>query len=422
MPRLQLLFSAAVLTIVLSLNACSGGNSLSNSNPTPVVQVEAARTQPIQEVIQAQGILYPIHQASISPKVSSPVDRFYVNRGSRVHKGQLLAVLANKDLQAGVVSARGSYDQAKANYEATTNETLPEEIQKAEAAVKDARSDLDNQQRVYASESKLYQEGAIARKQLDATAVTLTAAKNAWETAKKHLDNLQRAGAKRQQQAARGQMEAAQGQYLNAQAQLGYTEIRSPIRGTVANRSVWPGDIAPAGTPLFVIMDVSQVVLRIHIPQSEAAQLKIGDAATLQVPGIAGSVPAKVSIISPALDPNSTTIEVWLTANNPDRKLAPGTSVGASILVRKVPNALVVPESAVLVNDKEQAHVMTVGRDDKAHDNPVVTGIQNNNMVQILSGIHPGEQVIVGGSYGLPDNSKVKPQPASDGSSRGGQD
>jgi HlyD family secretion protein len=415
--RLQIIFTIALLAAALPITACSGGNTLSDTTPAPVVQTEIAKTQSIEDIIQAQGILYPIQQASISPKISAPVEKFYVNRGSRVHKGELLAILANKDLQAGVVSARGAYDQARANYESTTISTLPEEIQSAEAAVQDASSNLDQQQRLFESETNLYRQGAIARRQLDATSVALTAAKNAYSTAQKHLQNLQASGAKQQQEAAHGQMEAAQGQYLNAQAQVAYTEIRSPIDGSVADRAVWPGDIAPAGTPLLTVMDTSKVVLRIHIPQAEAAQLHVGDSATLQVPGLGQGILAEVSIISPALDPNSTTVEVWIVANNLNHQLAPGTSVGTSIIVRKVSNALVVPESAVLVNDQNQARVMTVGSDNVAHDRPVVTGIRNNGMVQILSGIQAGEQVIVNGDFGLPDKSKVKPEPAS-----GGQD
>jgi HlyD family secretion protein len=413
LTRLQTTLAAALLAGALPLTACSGGDAISEANPTPSVQTDTAKTQPIEDIIQAQGILYPIHQASLSPKISAPVEKFYVNRGSRVHTGQLLAVLANKDLQAGVVSARGSFDQARANYESTTTSTLPEEIQGAEAALQDAKSNLDQQQQLYKSESNLYKQGAMARKQLDATEVNLTAAKNAWRSAQNHLQNLQASGARQQQQAARGQMEAAQGQYLSAQAQLAYTEIRSPIDGSVADRAVWPGDVAPAGVPLFTIVDASRVVLRIHIPQAQAAQLHVGDAGTLHLPGIDGGVPAKVSIISPALDPNSTTLEVWLLADNAHGKLAPGSSVAASIVVRTVPRAVVVPESAVLVNDQGQARVMTLGSDNVAHDQPVVTGIRNNGMVQILSGIRAGEQIIVGGNFGLPDKSKVKPEPAS---------
>ena len=110
MPRLQTIFSAALLAASLPLTACSGGNSVTDTTPMPAVQTETAKTQPIEEVLQAQGILYPIHQASLSPKVSAPVEKFYVNRGSRVHEGQLLAVRANRDVEAGVVSARGAFE------------------------------------------------------------------------------------------------------------------------------------------------------------------------------------------------------------------------------------------------------------------------------------------------------------------------
>jgi len=398
--------------MLASLTGCSGTSADLSANSSAVaVQTVTAVMQPIQEIFHGQGILYPIHQASLSPKITAPVERFYVNRGTRVHTGELLAVLANKDLSAEVVAARGAYDQALANYEATTSSTLPEEIQAAEAAVADAKSTLDDQQRVYESELNLYHEGAIPRKQVDATAVALTAAKSEWETAQKRLNDLKASGATQQQRAAKGQMEAAHGQYLNAVAQMGYSELRSPINGVVAERTVYEGDSAPAGTPLLVVMDTSKVILRLHIPQNDAAQLHVGDTATLDAPGISGGVPARVSIISPALDPNSTTVEIWLEADNPHHNLAPGTSVGASILVRKVPDALVVPESAILVSDDGGKRVMVVAPDSLAYSRPVTTGIQNGGLVQITSGLRPGDQVIVGGAYGLPDRTRVKATP-----------
>jgi RND family efflux transporter MFP subunit len=298
---------------------------------------------------------------------------------------------------------------------------LPEEIQAAEAAVTDAKSSLEAQQNVYASELKLYREGAIAHRQVDATAVALTAAKSAWETAEKHLRDLKASGEDQQHRAAKGQMEAAHGQYLSAVAQLGYTKLRSPINGVVADRAVYPGDIAPAGTPLLVIMDTSKIVLRLHIPQPEAAQLHLGYPATLEVPGIKGDLPAQVSIISPALDPNSTTVEIWLEADNPHGELVPGASVSASIVVRRVADALVVPDSAVLAGDDGARRVMVVDAGGVAHSRPVTTGIRNAGLVQILSGLRPGEQVIVGGAYGLPDKTKVKVAPALD-SAPGSQD
>jgi multidrug resistance efflux pump len=239
--------SAALLAVCLpAMTACSG-NSAAPAPPAVAVQTVTAKVQPIEEIFQAPGILYPIHQASLTPKITAPVEQFFVNRGSRVHRGELLAVLDNQDLQAAVIAARGAYDQARANYEATTSSTLPEEIQAAEAALTDAKSAFDQEQRLYKSETNLYNEGAIPRRQVDATGVVLTAAKNAWETAKTHLANLKMSGEAQQREAAKGQIESARGQYLAAQAQLAYTELRSPIDGVVTDRAVYPGDIAPAG-------------------------------------------------------------------------------------------------------------------------------------------------------------------------------
>ncbi len=415
------LFSLVWLAAAISATwvgplGCGGGSpDLSTTEPVVNVETTVAKVQPIANVVSAQGVLFPIHQASLTPKISAPVREFYVNRGSRVHRGQLLAVLDNKDLAAGVVSAHGAYDQAQATYESTTSSTLPEEVQAANLNLEDTKANLAAQQKLYDSESKLYRQGAIARKQLDATQVALTAARSAYQTAEKHLKNLQSSGAEQQQRAATGQLETAHGQYLNAAAQLGYTEMRSPIDGVVADRGVYPGDIAPAGTPLLIVMDTSKVVVRLHIPQPQAVQLKLGDPAKLDVPGLQTKVPAKVTVISPALDPNSTTLEIWVQADNPKGGLQPGTSVGVSIIAQTIPNALVVPDSAILTGENGETHVMVVRADSLAYSQTVITGIQQGPLIQILSGLKPGEQVVVGGAYGLPDKTKVKVAPANSG-------
>lgn len=414
---LRRVFSVGVGTIMASgLMAMSSGCSSENTPPPEaVVSVETApvQTQSIADVVSAEGVLYPIHQASISPKITAPVRRFYVQRGDKVHRGQLLAVLENRDLSAAVVSAQGGYDQAQATYASTTTSALPEEIQTANLNVVNARTSLAAQQTLYDSESKLYQEGAIARKQLDATKVALTTAQSAYDTAEKHLQNLQAAGVSQQQKAAKGQLETAHGQYLGAAAQLGYTEIRSPIDGSVADRAVYPGDVAPAGTPLLTVVDTSKVVVRLHVPQQQSELLQIGQRATLLVPGLDKNVPAKVTVLSPALDPSSTTEEVWVEADNPNGELKPGTTAQVSITAKTVANALVIPADAVLTGPNGQTSVMVVGSDSRAYARDVKTGIQQGTMIQILSGLHPGEQVIVSGQYGLPNKTKVKATPAS---------
>ncbi|MGH9743065.1 MAG: efflux RND transporter periplasmic adaptor subunit [Candidatus Acidiferrum sp.] len=363
----------------------------------------------------AEGVVFPIQQASLSPKISVPVRKFYVNRGDRVHRGQLLAELDNRDLEAAVVSTQGAYDQAQANYASTTTSSLPEELQKAELDARDALTSRNAQQKLYDSESKLYQQGAIARKQLDQTEVALTAARSLYEASEKRLKNLQASGALQQRQAAQGQLETAHGQYLGAVAQLQYTQMRSPIDGVIADRAVYPGDIAPAGKPLLVVMDTSKVVVHLHLPQPQAVQLKLGDTASLQVPGLKAGVPAKVTVVSPALDPNSTTVEVWVQAENLKGLLQPGASVGVSIITKTVPNAIVIADSAILTGANGETHVMIVKTDGVAYSQTVTTGIKQGSVIQILSGLKPGEEVIVEGAFGLPDKTKVKATPATRG-------
>ncbi len=421
MPRVPLRIVQSFLIPLLALMSAAplGCGGSAPPAPEPVVSVETtrAKTQTIVDLVQAEGVLFPVHQASLSPKITAPVRRFYVNRGDKVHRGELLAVLENKDLAAAVVSAQGGYDQAKATYASTTSSTLPEEIQTANLNVADTRTSLAAQQKLYDSEEKLYQQGAIARKQLDTTAVTLTAARSAYETARKHLQNLQASGASQQRKAAQGQLELAHGQYMGAAAQMGYTEIRSPINGVIADRAVYPGDLAPAGTPLLIVIDTSKVVVRLHVPQPQAVQLKLGQAASLQVPGLKADVPAKVTVLSPALDPNSTTVEIWIEADNAKGELQPGTTVGVSITARTVPDALVIPASALLTGSNGETSVMVVKPDSRAYSQKVTTGIRQAPLVQITNGLKPGQEVIASGAYGLPDKTKVKATPANPGDS-----
>jgi len=159
---------------------------------------------------------------------------------------------------------------------------------------------------------------------------------------------------------------------------------------------------------LLTVMDVSQVVARAHIPQQEAALIKVGNKTTLTAPGEDNPVDGKVTVVSPALDPNSTTVEVWVQAANPHQRLRPGTSVQLSMLAQTIADALVIPAVAVLTAQDGSTSVMIVGSDGRAHQKSVRVGVRQGDQVQIADGLHPGDQVVASGAYGLPDNTKVK--------------
>jgi len=390
--------------VALLLVSCSK----KEEEPQPVVTVQTAVAQrgQIQQIISAEATLFPRDQAAITPKVVAPVKTFYVNRGSRVHRGQLLAVLENRDLAAAEVENKGAYEQAQATYGLETSSALPEEWQKAEFDLKTAKESYAAQQKVYDSRRVLFQEGALPRKELDSSAVVLIQAKAQYEIAEKHLAALQSSGKQQQMKSAQGQLTSAKGKYEGAAAQFAYTEIRSPIDGVVTDRPTYPGETPAPGTPLLTIMDTSSVVARAHIPQNDASVLKPGDAATITAPGDI-RVSGKVTLISPALDPNSTTVEVWIEAANPDDRLRPGTTVSVQMVARTIDDAIFVPAPALLKTPEGESTVMMVSNG-RAHQVPVETGIRQGDHVQITKGLSGGETVIVSGSYGLPDNTRVK--------------
>jgi HlyD family secretion protein len=397
---------AASMATALAMLACSSDQA--DKEPTVSVQAVAVEKAEIQHTINAQANLFPKQQSAIVPKISAPVEKFLVKRGSPVTQGQLLAVLENRDLSAAAVDTKGAYDQAQAAYATTTAASLPEEIQKAEADTQQAQQALDAQEKVFQSRQQLFEQGALPRKELDQSRVDITQARNQYAIAKKHLASLLAIGKQQELKAAAGQLESAKGKYLGAEAQLSYSEIRSPINGVVTDRPLYPGEMAAAGTPLLTVMDLSSVIAKAHIPQPDAAALKVGDVGTMSVPGIDKSIEGKVTVISPALDPNSTTVEVWFEAKNPRQELKPGTSVELSLTAKTVKDALVVPASSVLTAPDGSTSVMVAGSDSRAHQTAVKLGIRNGDDVQVVEGVKENDKVVTIGAYGLPDKTRIK--------------
>ena len=392
--------------------ACSKDKA--DKEPTVSVQVVPVEKTTIEHVVKSQAILYPKQQAAIVSKISAPVQKFLIKRGSPVHKGQLLAILENRDLSAAAQENQGAFSQAQATYETTTAAGVPEEMQKAEAEAQQTKQALDAQEKVFQSRQQLYQEGALPRKELDQSQVEVVQARNQYSIAKRHLDTLQAVGKQQELKAAAGQLESAKGKYMGAAAQLSYSEIRSPIDGVVTDRPLYPGEMAAAGTAIVTVMDVSSVIAKAHIPQADAALLKLGDKGTMTVPGLGAPVEGKVTVVSPALDPNSTTVEVWLEAKNPKQQLKPGTSVQLSLTAKTVKDALVVPAAAVVTAADGSSAVMVAGSDGKAHQKAVKFGIRQDDNVQILEGVSESDKVVSTGAYGLPDNTKIKVEAATE--------
>jgi len=260
---------------------------------------------------------------------------------------------------------------------------------------------------VYSARKELFEQGALPRRDLDAAEVALAQARSTNEQAQKQLIDLQKLGKEQTLKSAGGQLSAAKGKYLNAKAQLSYSEIRSPIDGVVTERPQYQGELANANQPLLTVMNTTKLIAKSHISQSEVVLLKLGNPAEIELQGVEEPIKGKVTLISPALDPGSTTLEVWVEASKPNPALKPGMSVRVNVIAKSEESALVVPASAVYKTDEGAEYVMIAGSDKKAHQSKVKVGIKNKELAQIESGVKENDSIITVGGYALPDGTQI---------------
>lgn len=366
--------------VVVLFGGCSSKEAPEPA-PTVTVQVAAAANQAIQQIVSADAVLYPHDQAAIVPQVNAPVKKFYVDRGSHVHAGQLLAELENQDLAGTYQENESGYKEAQANYDAAA--------QKSQQDLTVSKQQLDAAQKVYDGRQNLLKQGAVSAKDVEDARIALTQARNQYEQAQKQNDL----------KAAQAQLDAAKGKANSSEAQLNYSKITSPIDGVVTDRPYFAGETAPAGQPILTVMNLSPIVARAHIAQDQAARLKVGDSATILVTGVDKPIDGKVTLVSPALDPNSTTVEVWVEAANPGDKLKPGTNARVQAVAQTAPHALVIPSSALLTGSDGGTSVITVTTDNKPKAQDVKVGIRNGDDVQITDGLKAGDRVVTTGAY-----------------------
>ena len=376
------------------------------------VQAEKAEVRPLTQFVSGDSVLAPQAQAAIVPKISAPVKEFLVQRGAHVKKGQLLAVLENADLDASVRDSHGAMKQADAAYVTTTKAGVVEDLQKAKLDLAQAKANLEVAQSVFDSRDSLLQQGAIPRRDLETARASLVQAKATYDIAEQHLSSLNSVSQTATINNAEGARESAQGKYEAAQASLGYSKIHSPIDGVVTDRPLFVGEMANAGQAIVTVMDVSNLIARVHLSPELAAALKIGDEATVAIPGMDTPVEGKVTLISPALDSGSTTLEVWVAIPNKEGKYKVGTSVHVSIASGTVKRALCVPSESLIATKAGDSAVMVIGADGVANQKSVKTGITDGHDTQIVSGLSAGDLVVTSGAYGLDDGTKVKITPA----------
>jgi len=276
--------------------------------------------------VTATGELEPVNQVDVGTEVSGTIETVTVNYNDRVKAGQVLARLDTDTLEAQVMKSQAALESARAN------------LLQAQAGLVEARNELKRLKHV----QELSGGKVPSRHDLDAAEAALNRAQ------------AEEAGAKAQIAEAKATLRVDQ-------TNLSKAVIRSPINGIVLERKVEPGQTVAASlqTPVLFTLaeDLAQMELHVGVDEADVGQVKEGQDASFTVDAYPDRIfPARITEVryAPQTEEGVVTYETLLWADNSDLSLRPGMTATADIIVKKVENAILVPNAALRFTPPEQ--------------------------------------------------------------------
>lgn len=201
---------------------------------------------------------------------------------------------------------------------------------------------------------------------------------------------------------------AAEAQLEQLRTRLGYATIHAPVSGVVTEKRVEAGDVVGAQTRLFTIADLSTLVVRVQVSELDVVQLRPGSAAEVVLDAFPGrSFHGRIRRIFPAADPATRLVPVEVALEGEGASLArPGFLARVTFALDPREGARLIPASALVGGGGGEA--VFVVEDGRALRRPVTTGLTSQGSVEILSGLEPGEAVVVAGGNALRDGAPVR--------------
>jgi len=352
--RLTLLLVAAFILIVIAVRFLhhSGAPSRTRGKVAvpEMVGVMPVKLHDISLVITLTADIQPINQAAIYSQVSGYLDRITVRRGYRVKKGQLLAHINDTTLKA-------QYHQAQAN-------------------------------RDYVCLNATRYKALLAKSLVSKDAYDL----------------------------ANSQCRQSQATVDYSRKMLSYADIVAPFDGYIFNRMVDPGATIPATTaalssgsnPLFTVVDTHIVKIVVNVPERDIRYLHLGLHVMVHADAYPGeSFPGKITRMNPALDTSTRTLAVEIDMDNPDGRLKPGMFAKAVLNLTTHKGVLQVPKIAIL-SRQGKSWVYTLEPGSVVKKREIALGILGQRNAEVLSGLLPGQTVVVAGQEHLEDGDHVQ--------------
>jgi RND family efflux transporter MFP subunit len=365
--------------------ACGSERERPQSGTRPVTEVRVARAavQPFAQTFEAGGVITARMTAHLSPRIAAEVREIKVDPGDRVRKGQILAVLDDRDLaaeraraQASVVAAQSGAASAQA------------ERQSAEARVVLART-------THKRMEQLREKNSATPQELDRTTAELEMAEAGARAAGARLAE------------ASASVSAAQAAARAAEVAASFSLIAAPFDGLVTNRLMEPGNMASPGMPLLTIETTDAFRLEVQVDAARARFVNIGDTAAIEIgaQGGAETIAGRVVEVARAIDPASHTFIVKIQL--PAGFAARSGTFGRARFESGKRQTLAVPASAI-VRRGQLSLVFVVDGGRRARMRAITSGERRDDLIEVLAGIQPGESAIVNPAASLVDGAEVR--------------
>jgi len=370
---------AAGFLFSLSLTACNSGPGESESKMTSFtatesrtdtaelftvpneqmahVQIVSAQKGPLPRILRISGaVAYNAFETTpVFAAIGGPVHEILVTPGQFVHAGQPLLTVTSPDYSA----ARSSYIKALDAY------ALAEKL--------------------YVRAQDLYAHGAISESDLQQAESNRSQAHADVESSS---DALRALGLKDPDAVVK-----------NPTAKTAEIPVPAPVSGDIVERLVGPGQLLQGGaTQCFTISNTSSVWVLVNVFQSDLPYVRLGDNVEINTETYPEKFHGRISYVAPALDPTTRTVQARIVTENPSKRLKKDMYVTALVNAGAIPDAITIPDAAVLRDTENQPFVYVQVADNKFARRLVTLGESNNGRTQITSGIKEGEHLIGDGS------------------------
>ena len=371
--------------------SASGGAGDDAVVPAAVTRV--ARRD-LGSTLTISGAFKPFQDVDIHAKVAGYIRAIYVDVGSHVKTGQTLAVLEVPELAAQLSGTEAAV------------QTAAEQIRRSQGDLSRAQS---SQAAVHSAYTRLKQAadsqaGLVAQQEVDDSQAKDLAGAAQVQSAEAELS------------AAKHQMEEAQANQKEYAALSGYARITAPFDGVITNRYQDTGALVAAGTannttstPVVRLAEIAVLRLVLPIPESIAAQIRLGQPIKVHVQALNQDFVGKVSRFADSLNQQTRTMETEVDFQNKDGKLLPGMYVQADVSHDEKKNALTVPVEAVRQHG-DNGNVLVVDAQNVVQEKHVKLGQSDGTRIEIVSGVNEGERVIVGHLGEYRTGEKVQPK------------